>query len=481
MAEGAAENKRPEVQEIPHSLEAEQSLLGSVLVEPESMMRVADSLKYDDFFDPRHQAIYLAMLELFEKHQPIDLVVLIELLERKNQLESSGGGGYLSEILTVVPTASHIQFYAEIVRKKSLLRKLIRTTQTIRSLCFSSNDDADTVIDQAESALLSVSTGFLRQTVFPIKEVLTEAFERLDRLHREKGVLRGVPTGFQAIDNLLSGLQPSDFVILAARPSMGKTSLALNIAEHVALEEKMSVAIFSLEMSKEQLVDRLISSISLVDSWRLRTGNLTDDDFPKINYAMGILSEAPLYIDDTPSQTVSQVRTRARRLMADSGLKLIVVDYLQLMTGRQFANEANRVQEISEISRGLKNLARELNIPVLAISQLSRAVEMRSPKIPQLSDLRESGSLEQDADVVAFIYREDYYDPETDRKNIADILIRKHRNGPIGQVELYFRPAQTRFSSIEKTRLEVSQPKETTAFETPNEEPIGTEFDYNEA
>lgn len=436
----------------PQNIEAEQSVLGSILLDKDSLIKIADMLNPEDFYRQDHGEIYSAALSLFEKRKPIDLVTLTDYLEKKNKLIEVGGVSYLTTLVNSVPSAAHIKHYAEIVHNKATLRRLISAADKIIELSFNETDEIDSVLDKAEAELFSVSQKFTKQYFIPVKSILTDTFDRIDDLHKHKGKVSGVPSGFKDLDNILAGFQPSDLLILAARPSMGKTALALNIAEQVAVKEKIPVGIFSLEQSKEQIVDRIICSKSAVDSWKLRTGNLSDEDFPKIGHAMAELSEAPIFIDDSPVLNVMEVRTKARRLQAEHGLGLVIIDYLQLMQGRQVSKDNNRVQEISDISRGLKALARELNVPVLALSQLSRAVENRPGHIPQLADLRESGSIEQDADVVMFLYREDYYDPETERKNISDLFIKKHRNGPIGQIELYFIPEQTRFRSIERKR-----------------------------
>ncbi len=438
----------------PQSVEVEQSLLGALLLDKDAILRVADVLIPEDFYRDDHGEIYGACLALFEKRQPIDLVTLSENLEKRDKLQFIGGASYLASLVNMVPTAAHVASYAQIVKEKSTLRRLIQSGSRIVELGYGEERDVEEILDDAEQSLFAVSQRYQHDQFIPIKDILAQSFERIDELHKEKGKLRGVRTGFPDLDQILAGLQPSDLILLAARPSIGKTSFALSIAEHVAVEEKLPVALFSLEQSRDQLVDRMLSSVAGVDGWKLRTGNLNDDDFPKIGYAMGILSEAPIYIDDTAVLTVMELRAKARRLQSEQGIGLIVIDYLQLIQGRASRGDPNRVQEVSEISRSLKALAREINVPVVALSQLSRAVESRPSKIPMLSDLRESGSLEQDADVVMFLYREDYYHEDTDKKNIVDVLIRKHRNGPIGQVELYFVKEHTRFRSIEKRRAE---------------------------
>lgn len=434
----------------PQNIEAEQSVLGALLLDKDAIVRVADLITPDDFYRDDHKTIYLAMLSLFEKRMPIDLVTLSDELESKNKLEEVGGATYLTTLVNAVPTASHVVHYAEIIQQKATLRRLISAAGKIGELGFHEDGDMSTVLDIAEQSLFAVSQKYLKQNFIAIKDVLADTFERIDEMHRNKGVLRGVPTGFRDLDGLLSGLQDSDLIIIAARPSMGKTAIVTNIAAHAAIKEKRSVGFFSLEMGRDQLAERMISLESGVDSWKIRTGNLTDEDFPKIGYAMGTLSEASLYIDDTPSLNVMEIRSKCRRLQMEHGLDLVVVDYLQLMQGRLQGGENNRVQEIGEISRSLKTLARELSVPVVALSQLSRAVESRPDKRPMLSDLRESGSIEQDADIVMFIYRDDYYHKDSERKGITELLVRKHRNGPIGDVELMFIPEQTRFRSVDR-------------------------------
>jgi replicative DNA helicase len=436
----------------PQNIEAEQSVLGSLLIDKDAIIKIADTISPEDFYRDDHAIIFNAILALFEKRSPIDLVTLTDYLEKSKKLKDVGGASYLATLVNFVPSAAHVKRYAEIVHTKATLRRLISAATNIIQFSYNETDEVDSVLDKAESELLSVSQKFSRQYFIPVKSVLTETFDRIDELSKHKGKVNGVSTGFKELDNLLAGLQPSDLIILAARPSMGKTSFALNVAQHVAVRGKIPVGVFSLEQSKEQIVDRIICGESNVDGWKLRTGNLTDEDFPKIGQAMAMLSEAPIFIDDSPMLNIMEIRTKARRLQSEHGLGLIIIDYLQLMQGRQSSRDINRVQEISEISRGLKAIARELNIPVVALSQLSRAVEHRPDKRPQLADLRESGSIEQDADVVMFIYRDDYYDPESEKKNIAEVLIKKHRNGPIGSVELYFIPNQTKFRSIETRR-----------------------------
>lgn len=437
----------------PQSIEAEESVLGALLMDKNAIIRVADLLHPEDFYKRQHNLIYSAVLFLYEKSEPVDVLSLSNRLKEAGQLESIGGTSYLAGLVNSVPTASNVLHYAKIVRHKKILRDLLSASQDIARLGWQENQDIELVLDEAEKRIFSIAERSLKQDFMPIRSALEDAFERIDKLHKGDGALRGVPTGFTDLDHYLAGLQKSDLVILAARPSLGKTSLALNIASNVAIKEKTPVGIFSLEMSKEQLVDRMLASEAGVDLWKLRTGRLSmegeDSDFSRIQEAMGILAEAPIFIDDAASSNIIQMRTMARRLQAEHGLGLIVVDYLQLMEGRN-NNSEGRTQEISEISRSLKNLARELNVPVLALSQLSRAVESRSPQIPRLSDLRESGSIEQDADVVLFIYREDREKPNTEKKNVAEIHIAKHRNGPTGKIDLYFDADRVQFRDLAK-------------------------------
>ncbi|MFA5714861.1 MAG: replicative DNA helicase [Candidatus Paceibacterota bacterium] len=438
----------------PQDIEAEKSLLGSLMLDKEAINKVADILHSEDFYKRNHQYIYQVVEDLFIRGEPVDLISVSSKLKERNQLENMGGTAYLTELINTVPTASHVLTYAKIVQKKRILRDLIEAGGEISLMGYKEEQDSDDLLDGAERRIFSITQKNLTQSFLPIKPYLEEAFERIDRISKQKGVLRGTSTGFKGLDSILSGLQNSDLIILAARPSMGKSSLALDIAKNVALKEKKPVGIFSLEMSKDQLIDRLISSESNIDSWKIRQGMLSSEgeqnDFACIQHALGTLSEAPIFIDDASSCSVLQMRAMARRLQASHGLGLIIVDYLQLI---EPSNKIiNSVQQITEISRQLKGLARELNIPVLALSQLSRAVEQRTPKIPRLSDLRDSGSIEQDADVVLFIYREDVYQEESPKKGMADIIIAKHRNGPIGRVELFFDKQRACFRNIESGR-----------------------------
>ena len=440
----------------PQAIEAEQSLLGCLILDKNSIIKVADFLKPQDFYKKIHSEIYSACQELFEKGEPIDLLSCSNRLKEKNKLKEVGGNSYLTELVNLIPTASHVLNYAKIVQKKSILRDLINTSYEIGQLGYDEDKESDLLLDKAEQKIFSIAQRNLSQKFLPIKESLGSAWERIEKLSEYKGELRGLATGFTALDNKLAGLQKSDLIILAARPSIGKSTLALNIGTHVAINEKVPVGIFSLEMSKDQLVDKLIADQAGIDLWKIRTGKLSgdgdDNDFSRIQQSMSLLSEASIYIDDTSSSSVLQMKALARRLQVKKGLGLIIIDYLQLIESRN--NNVSLVQQMTEISRSLKIMAKELNVPVLALSQLSRAVEQRVPQIPRLADLRESGSLEQDADVVLFIYREDKYKQDSTRKNIADIYIAKHRNGPTGKIELFFDENKVAFRNLEKNYSE---------------------------
>ncbi|MFC1599604.1 replicative DNA helicase [Patescibacteria group bacterium] len=439
----------------PHSLEAEKSTLGSLLIDKDAIIKIADLITAEDFYHDKHAAIYKAIIEIFEKRNPIDVLTVTSQLEDKKELDLIGGASYLAELTSEVPTASHIFQYATIVKQKSVLRKLLRAGDTITGLGFNETDEIESLLEEAEKSLFNVSQTFIKDRFVHVKEVLTMTYEKLADLHDpdSKEKYRGVPTGFRDLDNILSGMQPSDMIVIAARPSMGKTALALNIAQNVAAKGK-AVGVISLEMSKEQLVERMFCSLMGVDSWKMRTGKLTDEDFAKVGGVMDELNNMKLFIDDSIGGSIVELRAKARRLQMEHGLDLLIIDYLQLMSGGKSSQYGggNRTQEISEISRSLKSLARELNIPIIALSQLSRAVELRPTKIPQLSDLRESGAIEQDADVVLMMYREDYYEEDSDRAGLTDLYIRKHRNGPIGRIELAFKKEQLKFISIEKQR-----------------------------
>lgn len=432
----------------PQNTEAEQCLLGCLMLDKDAIVKVIDLIKAEDFYKNSHQDVYQAMAELFERSEPIDILSVSARLKEKNRLEGIGGSAYLTSLINTVPTATHVLNYAKIVRQKKILRDLISASHEIGLSAFDEAEEVDVLLDKAEKTVFGIGQRSLTQTFTPIKEILEGTFERLDELSKYQGKLRGLSTGFKDLDNKLAGLQKSDLVILAARPSMGKSSLALDIARHVAIFENKPVGLFSLEMSKDQLSDRLIASVANIDSWHLRTGRLHDDDYSRIQHAMGTLSEAPIYIDDAGSINILQMRAMARRLQASKGLGLIVVDYLQLM--EPMNKYQSSVQQTTENSRALKILARELNVPVLVLSQLSRAVEARVPQIPRLADLRESGAIEQDADVVMFIYREDMYNENSLKPNVAKIIIAKHRNGPIGDIDLYFDKQRVSFRNLEK-------------------------------
>lgn len=433
----------------PHNEEAEQHVLGSLLMDKNAMLKVVDFLRTKDFYNRNHQMIYDTMLELYQKSEPIDMVTLSNRLKEKSLLKDIGGSGYLATLVNSVSSAGYIVHHAKIIQKKRILRDIISASYDIAEMSHGETNDVDTLLDDIEQKIFSISQESLKQEFMPVKPLLEEAYERIEI--RNKGEhSRGVPTGFKKLDNYLAGLQPSDLIILAARPSLGKTSLALALARNAALKNNIPVGIFSLEMSKEQIVDRLISAESNVDLWRIRTGNLEMhgelNDFARIRDSLDKLSKAPIYIDDAASPDVLQMKTMARRLQAEHGLELIIVDYLQLIKPR--GNSDNPVQQITEISRSLKALAKELNIPVIALSQLSRAVEQRPNKMPRLSDLRDSGSIEQDADVVLFIHREEERDNPNKKKNEAQILIAKHRNGPVGMAKLYFDEQRATFADL---------------------------------
>jgi len=432
----------------PQNTEAEQCLLGCLMLDKDAIIKVIDFIKAEDFYKGIHHEIYQAMSELYGRSEPIDILSVSTRLREKEKLEEIGGSAYLSSLINSVPTATHVSNYAKIVRQKKILRDLISASHEIGLSAFDESEEVDILLDKAEKIVFNIGQRALTQQFTPIRDVLSGTFERLDELSKFQGNLRGVATGFKELDQKLAGLQKSDLIILAARPGMGKTSLALDIAKNVAIFENKPVGLFSLEMSKDQLAERLIANVGNVDSWHLRTGKLQNDDFQRIQYAMGTLSEAPIYIDDAGSVNMLQMRAMARRLQANKGLGLLIIDYLQLM--QPMNRFASPVQQVSENSRALKILAKELNVPVLVLSQLSRAVEQRVPQIPKLSDLRESGSIEQDADVVLFIYREDKYNENSLQKNIAKVLIEKHRNGPTGSVDLYFDEQRVSFKNLDK-------------------------------
>ncbi|MFB6225806.1 MAG: replicative DNA helicase [Candidatus Paceibacteria bacterium] len=455
----------------PHNIEAEMSLLGSILIEEDSIYKIGDEIQTEDFYKQKHKTIYKAMMDLFSNNEQIDVLTLGNRLEEKDSLEQIGGKSYLTELSNTVPTAAHIEEYANIVQKKSIIRELLESAHEISKLGYDEeSQDLDELLDQAQERIFSVGKRYLQEDFTDIRTVLDKAFERIDDLHDNQGELRGIPTGFEKLDDILAGFQSSDLIILAARPSVGKTSLALDFARHAAVEADVPVGMFSLEMSKEQLVDRLLCAQAEVNLWKLRTGNLSDkpesNDFSQIGNAMGILSEAPIYIDDTAGSTAMEIRTKARRLKAEHDLGMIIVDYLQLMEPHKKSSSRNRVQEVSQMSRNLKALAREVNVPVLALSQLSRAVEKNKPAIPKLSHLRDSGSIEQDADVVMFIYRKaadrNYRieDIPPDERNIAQVHIAKHRNGPTGMVKTFFDESIASFKSLDTQHEEEQIPEE---------------------
>lgn len=458
MAEKEDAGKLP-----PQNIEAEQSLLSCVLIDKNAVFKIIDIVSAEDFYKGSHQEIFSAMRELFAHQEPIDILTLSNKLDERKKLSEVGGRTYLAQLSNFVATASNVEHYAKIIKNKSTLRKLQKVASDISDLSFDEESDVDEVLDQVERKVFDVSQNYSKNLFVPIETLLSEAFDRIDELHKQGGKLRGLPTGFVDLDNLLAGLQKSDLVILAARPSVGKTTLALDIARMAAVKSKQPVGIFSLEMSKEQLVDRMLCAQAGVSLWKMRTGKLSDSeessDFSRIGQAMGELSEAPIYIDDSPNNAIMDIRAKARRLKMDRGLGLLIIDYLQLMEGRGKYKD-NRVQEVSEISRGLKGIARELDIPVLALSQLSRAVEQTSPAIPKLAHLRESGSIEQDADVVMFVYRKaadrnfNYEDLSEDDKHLAQIIIAKHRNGPTGVAHTFFNEESVSFMNLENRSFE---------------------------
>ena len=435
----------------PHSIDAEKSTIGSILIDKDALIKISDLVSAEDFYHDAHRIIYQCIIELYEKRSPIDLVTLTSLLEDKKQLELIGGASYLASLAREVPTSSHIFQYASIVKEKALLRNLIKAGDKIKGLGYQEGEEIEELVDEAEKTLFNVSQTFVSDKFVHIRDVLDHTYEKISDLHDPdaKEKYNGISTGFRSLDNILSGLHPSDLVILAARPSMGKTALALNLAQNAAKKGRY-VGIISLEMSKEQLVERMFCSLMGIDSWKMRTGKLREEDFERMGSVMDNLNSMHIYIDDSIGNSISDLKAKARRLKMEHGLDMLMIDYLQLMSGGKKSYNGNRVQEISEISRSLKALARDLSIPILALSQLSRAVEMRPNKTPVLSDLRESGAIEQDADVVMMLYREDYYDEDTDRKGVTDLFIRKHRNGPIGHVELAFRKEQLTFVEMEK-------------------------------
>ncbi|MBN1794980.1 MAG: replicative DNA helicase [Candidatus Omnitrophica bacterium] len=448
----------------PQNLEAEMALLGSMLIEEEAIAQALEIIDGNAFYKDNHTVIFNAVVELYSKNSAIDLVTLIDHLKKKKVLDKVGGAAYLTSLTTVVPTAANVMHYARIVKEKSILRNLIAAATQIVAESYDSKEEVDSLLDKAEHLIFDISSKKIEKGFVQIKDIIRGSIEAIDNLYQRKTYVTGLPTGFVKFDTMTAGLQPSDLIVIAGRPSMGKSALACSIVEHLGVIEKIPVAIFSLEMSREQLVQRLLCSHARVDAHKVRTGFLSQSDWPKLTNAAGKLSEAPIFIDDSPAISVLELRAKARRLKSRHDVRLLVVDYLQLMRG---VSGENRQQEISEISRSLKGLARELNVPVIAISQLSRAVENRPGRRPQISDLRESGAIEQDADVVVLLFREEYYDPTPDNKGVAEVIIGKQRNGPVGTVKLMFVKEITRFEnlSFREEGTEETEPIEEAAFE----------------
>ena len=434
----------------PQNIDAEQAVLGAMLIKKEAIAEVSQLLRPEDFYRDAHKIIYEAMLALFNRNEPADIVTVTNYLDKENKLDKVGGITFVTALANIVPTAANVNFHANIVREKADLRHLINTATDIAGMAYEATDDVADVIDKSEKMIMEVANRQNVSAFTPMQEIVMETFDKINTLYESKGGLTGISCGFKDLDALTSGLQASDLILVAARPSMGKTAFTLNIAANVALKEKKTVAFFSLEMSKQQLVQRMLCSEGGIDSQKLKNADLSTEDWEKLVRTADKVSAAPLYIDDTAGITVMELRSKARRLKAEHGLDLIIIDYLQLMQGRSKGGSDNRQQEISEISRSLKAVARELNVPVIALSQLSRSVESRQIKRPMLSDLRESGSLEQDADIVMFLYREDYYDPETANKNITEVIVAKHRNGPVDTVKMFFKKEFTRFNDLSK-------------------------------
>jgi len=431
----------------PQNLDAEQAVLGTVLLQDKSVLKIAEILTPEDFYRDAHKTIYRVMLDLFEKREPHDLITVNNLLGDRKKLEEVGGAAYLASLTDIIPFTGTLVHHAGIIRKKSILRQLIQTTSDIAARCYHAQDDIDALVEDAEKTIFEIAQSKNKQGFQPMSDIVPKAFDRITRLFERQEHITGVATGYDELDRITAGMQPADLVIIAGRPSMGKTALAMNIVQHAAIIEKIPVAVFSLEMSMEQLALRMLCSIGRIDSQRIRTGRLLEKDWPDLTRATGILSEAPIHIDDTAGITVLEMRAKARRLKSEHDLGMVVVDYLQLMQGR--SQSENRTQEISDISRSLKAMAKELDVPVIAISQLNRGLESRTDKRPQLSDLRESGAIEQDADVIAFIYRDEVYNKAEDNPNrgLAEVIIGKQRNGPIGMVKLTFLGHYTTFEN----------------------------------
>ncbi|OEF97339.1 replicative DNA helicase [Desulfuribacillus alkaliarsenatis] len=432
----------------PHHVEAEQAVLGSILLDNNALITVSEFLQPEDFYRKNHEIIYRAAIDIYEKNEPVDLVTLTTHLQSKQLIEAAGGITYLTELANGVPSAANAEFYARKIEEKAILRRLIGAANEISKKGYDGGDEIAELLDLAESKIFEVSQRKMGKAFAEIKDVLMDTFNRIEKLHSQRGEVTGLPTGYTELDRLTSGFQKSDLIIIAARPSVGKTAFALNVAQNIGIHSKVPVAIFSLEMSKDQLVQRMLCAEANIDANRLRTGNLQEDDWPKMTMAMGRLADAPIFIDDSANLTVLEMRAKLRRLQAEHGLGLVLIDYLQLLNSHRRSD--NRQQEISEISRGLKGLARELDVPVIALSQLSRAVESRQDKRPMMSDIRESGSIEQDADIVGFLFREDYYDKETEKQNIIEIIIAKQRNGPVGSAELVFLKQFNKFVNLDR-------------------------------
>ena len=442
----------PLLEAQPHSLEAEATVLGALLLDPEAIIKVSDLLVSEDFYDPTYRIVYEAIYGLYQRHEPIDFVTVASALADNKKIQDIGGSAFLAGLAGSVPTSSHIYQYGQIVKTKAVHRRIIEAGQKITGLGYEVDRPVVELLDQVEKTVFTITNTYLKEKFIHIREILNARYEKFAELHEsdDDNVVKGVPTGFHALDLKISGLQPSDLIVIAARPSIGKTSLALNIAQNAAIRFHKTVGIFSLEMSKEQLVDRLFASMLGVDSWKLQRGKLDDSDFQNMGPIMDELNKANIFIDDSVASSLPELRAKARRLQMEHGLDLLIIDYIQLMSTGNQNYVGNRVQEISEISRSLKQIGRELRVPVLALSQLSRAVENRPGNIPQLSDLRDSGSIEQDADLVLMMYREDYYEEDSDRPGMTDIFVRKHRNGPTGRVELLFKKEQMRFYDVDK-------------------------------
>lgn len=436
----------------PHDDSAEESVLGAILIDRDAMIDVVEFLRSEHFYKEANGHVYSAMMNLYERHDPIDVVTVVNELKKIGTLTAAGGAANINELVNVVPTAANAEQYGHIIKEYHTKRLLISAAAEINALAFKESGEVQSILDSAEQQIFAISQHAMKRDFIPIKDALAASFDRLDELHKRAGGLRGVATGFHDLDMKLAGMQDSNLIILAARPGTGKTAMILNIAQYVAVHDKVPVGIFSLEMSKEELVDRLLVAQADIDAWKLKTGKLSDDDFTKLSDAMGQLAEAPLFIDDTPGLSILEMRTKARRLQMEYGVKLIIIDYLQLAdAGRRYDN---RVQEVSIISQNFKNLARELNVPVLACSQLSRAVESRGTRVPELSDLRESGSIEQDADVVMFLYREEADMTQWGEQIPTKLRVAKHRNGPLGEIDLVFRGDRIRFYGVEHKRDE---------------------------